>query len=241
MLDRDLSPVLSPVQVLWLQLVADAMAVFALASDPPTEECLDRPPRRRTPLPLTLPLLKVIFGQMIFQLVTTLTLYYVGEDMLGLDRDDPEPMHKLKTMVFHLLFATQLFNVINNRQLRNRINVFHGLLGNYFLITILYIVISAQIVIIYAGHRLFSLSPQKLGGTQWALCIGVASTSIPFAAILRLIPNRWISSIATPITIPALAFNRLLWWIRLSIWRPKGQPSEGGTGEEGKDDERSQT
>lgn len=43
--------VLKAVQLLWVNLIMDTFAALALATDPPTEKILDRPPQgKRAPL-----------------------------------------------------------------------------------------------------------------------------------------------------------------------------------------------
>jgi Ca2+-transporting ATPase len=43
--DPDMESVLKAVQLLWVNLIMDTFAALALATDPPTEEILDRPPQ----------------------------------------------------------------------------------------------------------------------------------------------------------------------------------------------------
>lgn len=43
--DAEMKPVLTAVQLLWVNLIMDTFAALALATDPPTEKILDRPPQ----------------------------------------------------------------------------------------------------------------------------------------------------------------------------------------------------
>lgn len=46
-----MKPVLKAVQLLWVNLIMDTFAALALATDPPTEKILDRPPQgKKKPL-----------------------------------------------------------------------------------------------------------------------------------------------------------------------------------------------
>ena len=46
-----MKPVLTAVQLLWVNLIMDTFAALALATDPPTEKILDRPPQgKKSPL-----------------------------------------------------------------------------------------------------------------------------------------------------------------------------------------------
>lgn len=49
--DENMKPVLTAVQLLWVNLIMDTFAALALATDPPTEKILDRPPQgKKSPL-----------------------------------------------------------------------------------------------------------------------------------------------------------------------------------------------
>ena len=46
-----------------------------------------------------------------------------------------------------------------------------------------------QIAIIFIGGRAFSIV--SITGLQWAVCIGLAFTSMPWAIVIRCIPDEW--------------------------------------------------
>lgn len=49
--DENMKSVLKAVQLLWVNLIMDTFAALALATDPPTEKILDRPPQgKKAPL-----------------------------------------------------------------------------------------------------------------------------------------------------------------------------------------------
>ena len=93
-------PVLKAVQLLWVNLIMDTFAALALATDPPTEKILDRPPQgKKAPL-ITINMWKMIIGQSIFQLVVTLVLYFAGPAILGYDKKIEEESLQLDTTTF---------------------------------------------------------------------------------------------------------------------------------------------
>lgn len=46
-----------------------------------------------------------------------------------------------------------------------------------------------QIAIIFVGGRAFSIVP--ITGVQWAICIGLAFLSCPWAMVIRSVPDVW--------------------------------------------------
>merc|ERR1712000_680127 len=98
----EMESVLKAVQLLWVNLIMDTFAALALATDPPTERILDRPPQgKKSPL-ITMNMWKMIIGQSIFQLAITLVLYFAGPEILSYDRSDDTKMLELDIIMVGL-------------------------------------------------------------------------------------------------------------------------------------------
>lgn len=101
--------ILTPVQLLWVNLIMDTFAALALATDPPNTAVLERKPEtKRAPL-VSITGWKMIIGQSIYQLVVIMVLNFAGDRILGLTR--PEEMETLETMVFNAYVWMQFFNL----------------------------------------------------------------------------------------------------------------------------------
>ncbi|KAF2248803.1 calcium-translocating P-type ATPase [Trematosphaeria pertusa] len=185
---EDQASVLTAVQLLWVNLIMDTFAALALATDPPTRSLLDRPPEPKSASLITLTMWKMIIGQAIYQLTVTLILYFAGESILSYDTD--EEKEKLSSLVFNTFVWMQIFKMINSRRLDNRLNIFEGILHNYFFIMIFCIMVAGQTMIIFIGGRAFSV--QRLNGAQWAYSIVLGALSIPIGIIIRLVPDELI-------------------------------------------------
>ena len=100
--------ILTPVQLLWVNLIMDTFAALALATDPPSQSVLDRKPEpRSTPL-ITLNMWKMIIGQSVYQLVVTLALNFSGNSILGYQTQAEKD--RLETFVFNTFVWMQFFN-----------------------------------------------------------------------------------------------------------------------------------
>lgn len=75
-------PILKPIQMLWINLIMDTLASLALATEPPTEELLNRPPHSRKDYIISRTMFKHIIGQSIFQLIVMLVLVFEGEKFI---------------------------------------------------------------------------------------------------------------------------------------------------------------
>ncbi|KAI9806220.1 MAG: hypothetical protein M1825_006335 [Sarcosagium campestre] len=204
--------VLSAVQLLWVNLIMDTFAALALATDPPTPKILDRKPTpKKAPL-ISVNMWKMIIGQAIYQLVVTFILYFAGTKILGYDvtarTDGLEPnsaayraevdraelLHdELNTIVFNTFVWMQIFNEFNNRRLDNKFNIFEGIQRNWFFIAINCVMVGGQVMIIYVGGAAFQVV--RLDGTQWGICILCAVFCLPWAVLLRTMPDRYAAKV----------------------------------------------
>lgn len=98
--------VLTAIQLLWVNLIMDTLAALALATDPPTEELLDRAPTPKSAPLISLKMWKMIIGQAIFQVIVTFVLLY--SNILDYDPEDVV----LQTIVFNTFVFCQIFNEI---------------------------------------------------------------------------------------------------------------------------------
>ena len=70
--------VLTPVQLLWVNLIMDSLASLALATDPPSEKLLENPPIRKDEYIVTRKMVKHILGQSVYQCTVTFIIIFAG-------------------------------------------------------------------------------------------------------------------------------------------------------------------
>ncbi|KAF4341903.1 calcium-translocating P-type ATPase PMCA-type [Fusarium beomiforme] len=191
MYSDDMEPILKAVQLLWINLIMDTMAALALATDPPTDAILDRPPQPKSAPLITMNMWKMIIGQSIFQLVVVLVLYFAGDSILHYNTSIESEKLQLDTIIFNVFVWMQIFNELNCRRLDNKFNVFVGVHRNWFFILINCIMIGLQVGIIFVGDRVFDIDPNGLDGVQWAISILVAAFSLPWGVLVRIFPDEW--------------------------------------------------
>ncbi|KAH7160996.1 hypothetical protein EDB81DRAFT_714091 [Dactylonectria macrodidyma] len=210
MYDDNLEPVLKAVQLLWINLIMDTMAALALATDPPTDAILDRPPQPKSAPLITMNMWKMIIGQSILQLVIVLVLYFAGDSILNYDISIHDEKLQLDTIIFNVFVWMQIFNELNCRRLDNKFNIFTGVHRNWFFIFINLIMIGLQIAIIFVGGRVFDIHPDGLDGPQWAISVLIAAFSLPWGIVVRIFPDAWFASTVHFIAPPFVMSYRLL-------------------------------
>jgi len=231
-----MKPALGAVQLLWVNLIMDTFAALALATDPPTEKILDRPPQGRDKPLITTTMWKQITGQNIYKLTVIFVLYFAGGDILGYDLSNPDKQLELDTLIFNSFVWMQIFNIFNNRRLDNKLNVLEGIFRNFFFIGIVILIIALQVAIIFVGGRPFQIKPGGIDGTQWAISIVTGFVCIPWAIGIRYFPDAWFAVIARFCSKPfVLLYN---WCCRgaakvKSLFKRKSKKNEQSDAEAG--------
>ncbi|RAQ55223.1 calcium-transporting ATPase 2 [Aspergillus flavus] len=185
---NDNQSVLSAVQLLWVNLIMDTFAALALATDAPTEKILHRKPAPKSASLFTVVMWKMILGQAVYQLAVTFMLYFAGSHILKDHLSAENGKKELATIVFNTFVWMQIFNEFNNRRLDNKFNIFEGMLKNYWFLGINCIMVGGQVMIVYVGGEAFGVTP--LNSLQWGVCIICAIGCLPWAVVLRLIPDK---------------------------------------------------
>jgi Ca2+-transporting ATPase len=132
---------LSAVQLLWVNLIMDTLAALALATDPASPVLLNRKPDKKTDPLFTVDMLKQIFGQAVYQIAVILIFHYIGSRILGFHHVNDSSVQKhndtiVQTLVFNAFVFAQIFNSFNCRRLDRNLNVFEGVLKNWYFIAI---------------------------------------------------------------------------------------------------------
>jgi Ca2+-transporting ATPase len=132
---------LSAVQLLWVNLIMDTLAALALATDPASPVLLNRKPDKKTDPLFTVDMLKQIFGQAVYQIAIILIFHYIGSRILGLHHVNDSSVQKhndliIQTLVFNAFVFCQICNSFNCRLLDRNLNVFEGVLKNWYFMAI---------------------------------------------------------------------------------------------------------
>ncbi|KAM1010753.1 calcium-transporting ATPase 9, plasma membrane-type-like isoform X2 [Malus sylvestris] len=177
---------LNAVQLLWVNLIMDTLGALALATEPPTDNLMQRTPvGRRAPL-ITNIMWRNLLVQAMYQVTVLLVLNFKGNRILGLQKDVQKHAIGVKnTLIFNAFVFCQIFNEFNARK-PEEINVFIGVTKNYLFMGIIGITLVLQIIIVmFLGKFTKTV---RLSWQQWLICLGIAIVSWPLAVIGKLIP-----------------------------------------------------
>ncbi|KAL1746915.1 hypothetical protein HDZ31DRAFT_80850 [Schizophyllum fasciatum] len=178
--------VLSAVQLLWINIIMDTFAALALATDPASESLLNRKPEKKYAPLFSVHMYKQILFQSIYQVTVILIFHFIGLRILGFEKSEDNDL-KVQTLVFNAFVFAQIFNSVNCRRLDDKLNIFEGVLRNWYFIVITLLEICIQIVIVFVGGAAFQVT--RIGGREWGISLALGVVSIPLGALIRLLPT----------------------------------------------------
>lgn len=187
---------LSATQLLWVNLIMDALASLALTRDPPSHDVLiHKPYGQHKPLVPRMVIRNVIFHS-IYQLAVMFVLMFFFSDFLdmrnGYDESSVCRPTQHGTMVFTTFVFMTLFNEINCRRLQDR-NVFKGLLygklkdRNFVFIVIWILTFGIQLVIVQIFTNAFRVVDMEWD--QWMWCLFFGFSELIWAQLVFTIPK----------------------------------------------------
>ncbi|CAA6670351.1 unnamed protein product [Spirodela intermedia] len=131
--------------LLWVNLIMDTLGALALATEPPTDHLMDRPPVGRRESLITNIMWRNLLVQSTYQVIILLTLNFDGKNILRLNNETREHADKLKnTFIFNTFVLCQVFNEFNARK-PDEFNVFAGVTKNYLFIGIVGMTVVLQV------------------------------------------------------------------------------------------------
>ncbi|KAH0825807.1 cation transporting ATPase [Lanmaoa asiatica] len=165
----------------------DTFAALALAIDPVSPALLNRKPNKLTTPLFTIDMYKQISLQSMYQIAIMLIFHFFGLQILGLEDTLTNDM-VVHTVVFNIFMFAQISNSFNSRRLDRKLNIFEGLLNNYYFVVITLIKIVIQIIVVFIGHATFQVT--SIRDLEWGVSLALSAVSIPLGTLICLLPNK---------------------------------------------------
>ena len=206
-------PLLTAVQLLWVNLVINTLAALALATEPPAEELLQRKPTGKKEAVISPLMMKHILGQAVYQITVLFILFFLGHHFLfdiirdsqnqpgsdvlivsgrralGYDIDDFDGQYPVHfTYNFNIFICLQLFNFINARVIDDSLNPFRHILQSTQFILIWTLIIVLQIIFLTFLGPAIQVVQWGLDPISWVFCLALGSTTLLVGFILKFIP-----------------------------------------------------
>ncbi len=169
---------LTPIQLLWMNLMTDGLPAMALAADPTDPEAMSRPPRRPDEGVFAHGLGMKIMAQGAFIGLCTIACYIIAGLALGHD------LATARTMAFCTLVMSQLIYVFHCRSERHSASEV-GLASNGLLVAAVAVSVALQVagVQLPVGHAYLGTRP--LSFIDWAIVLFLSGWSVILTAVAR--------------------------------------------------------
>jgi Ca2+-transporting ATPase len=159
-------------QLLWINLVTDGAPALALGVDPPEPGLMNAPPRPRHEGAIPRRMWSGIFA--VGVVMAAGTLFVLDASLPGGLVAGSGDIRYAQTMAFTTLMLGQLFNVFNARS--DERSAFDGVFSNRWLWAAIGLSLVLQAAVIYIPFLQRAFSTEALTGTDWLVCVSVAST-----------------------------------------------------------------
>jgi plasma-membrane calcium-translocating P-type ATPase len=184
-------PFLTPVMILWVNLVTDALPALALGMEKAEKDIMSYPPRKSDKSLLSGKTGKDILLQGVFQTVLVLASFLIGHLAFHNGTLNGEADKSAMTMAFVTLCMIQLFHAYNTRSERHSLFATNPF-DNKFM-NMSFLVCAAMIILVVAvpgiGSSLFETG--SLTAREWLVALGSALLVIPFVEAQKLIENAY--------------------------------------------------
>jgi len=175
--------ILLPVQILWINVVTDAVTAIALGLEPAEEDVMRRPPRRKSE-----PILdRAAMGSVLayggyIGLVSLALFIYI------LRRDGTQNLLLAQTVAFNAMVFLEQVNLLNHRALRSPIRAI-GFFSNPWLLVALAATVLLQLAALYTPFLQRALHTTALGWGDWGLLVAAALPLFIVPEVLKTL--RW--------------------------------------------------
>jgi Ca2+-transporting ATPase len=167
---------LTVMQMLWVNLIMDTFAALALATEPPDESVLSRPPRSPSAFIVTPAMAWNIFlvGGLFLAIIAGLIVYYRMKGELTSDAGAT----RAGTIIFTVFVLLQFWNLFNAKAFGRARSVFATLGNNASFLVIAAAILAGQVLLVQFGGAVFRTVP--LDVVDWLVLM--ASTSLVLVA-----------------------------------------------------------
>eukprot|EP01065_Artemidia_motanka_P013964 TRINITY_DN1789_c0_g7_i1.p1 TRINITY_DN1789_c0_g7~~TRINITY_DN1789_c0_g7_i1.p1 ORF type:complete len:1163 (+),score=248.15 TRINITY_DN1789_c0_g7_i1:50-3490(+) len=187
---------LTPIQLLWANLIMDTLAALALATENPHEDenghsnLLDRLPTHRSAPLISRKMWRFIGSGAACQLAVLGFLMYCKSGMteVGVLSTFPDPAKAHQTTVFNTFIFMQIFNWFVARNLYDEPNFMQGFDRSTFFLPIVGVCVLVQFLMVELGGTLLGTVP--LSAEAWLISLVLAFLMWPVGVLMRYIPVR---------------------------------------------------
>ena len=174
---------ITPLQILWINMVTAVTLALALAFEPPEKDIMQRPPRHPD---------EPLLGRLVIWRISFVSLIVVA-GTFGLfiqARAAGYELEPARTLAVNTLVMFEVFYLLTVRHILAPTLNFSGFFGNRFAIIAVIVVLGFQLLLTYLPpmNALFGTAP--LDGSDWLLVLLVSATVVPLVELDKFFLRR---------------------------------------------------
>ena len=170
------------IQLLWVNLIMHTFAALALATEPPSEKVMEKPPRNPEDFIISKPMTVSIFS-----VASIFLVFFVGF-LLYIQKDQVVTPYEL-SLFFTTFVMLQFWNMFNAKCFGLKESAFSSISKNGSFVAIAALIFVGQILMVQYGGVVFRTVPLSL--RDWLIIIGGTSIVLWVGEIWRLIQMRF--------------------------------------------------
>lgn len=171
---------LTVTQMLWVNLIMDTFAALALATEPPSDDVMDKKPRNKLAFIITPDMWKWILS-----LGAAFIVALIAYVKLGVEGGvTTEHTHEV-TMLFTGFVMLQFWNLFNARVYGTNKSFLNGIFGNISFLLIAGVIVLGQVLAVQFGGEILRTEPISL--QDWLVIIAVTCPVLIVGEIVRFI------------------------------------------------------
>jgi magnesium-transporting ATPase (P-type) len=176
---------LTPVQILWVNMVTAVTLALALAFEPPEPAVMRRPPRNARE-----PMLTALFLWRIGYVALILTAGTFGLFLWEMQRG--MPIEHARTVAVNTLVMFEIFYLFNSRYITASVLNREGLLGNSYVLLAVGVLMLFQLAFTYLPPMQALFGTADIGPWIWGRIVLVASSVLLLVELEKaLVRHRW--------------------------------------------------
>jgi magnesium-transporting ATPase (P-type) len=174
---------ITPVQILWVNMVTAVTLALALAFEPPERDVMTRAPRNpREPILSRFLLWRIVFVSTILSLGTfALFIYY---------REQGASVELARTIAVNTLVLFEIFYLFSSRHLIDSAANIEGIVGNRYVLYTVGLLVILQLLFTYLPPMQHLFGTVNLGLADWRNVLVVATSVFVLVEIEKLILRR---------------------------------------------------
>lgn len=171
---------LTVTQMLWVNLIMDTFAALALATEPPSDDVMNCPPRNKLAFIITPDMWKWILG-LGFTFIAALIAYVIHITPEG----GGDPTRHDVTLLFTGFVMLQFWNLFNARVYGSDKSCLSGILSNKSFLFIAAVILFGQVLAVEFGGNVFRT--ESLSLQEWLVLAAVTCPVLIIGEIVRFI------------------------------------------------------